>query len=68
MGLVNLQTVAKALADKSGRNNILVNVIGGVTFAAAVGVIALLLYNLPNMLQLADKVTSSPLVTQSGQR
>ena len=68
MGLVNLQTVAKALADKSGRNNLLVNVIGGVTFAAAVGVIALLLYNLPNMMQLADKVTSNPPATQSGQR
>ncbi len=68
MGLVNLQTVAKALADKSGRNNLLVNIIGGVTFAAAVGVIVLLLYNLPNMVQLADKVTSNPPATQSEQR
>lgn len=68
MGLVNLQTVAKALADKSGRQNVLVNIIGGVTFAAAVGVIVLLLYNLPNMMQLANKVTSNPPVTHSGQR
>ena len=68
MGLVNLPTVAKALADKSGRHNALVNIIGGVTFAAAVGVIALLLYNLPNMMQLADKVTSRAPVTHSTQQ
>ena len=46
----------------------LVNLIAGITFAAAIGVIALLLYNLPNMVQLADKVTAGLQTTVSEQR
>ena len=57
LGLVNLQDVANALAEKSNRNNLLINIISGATLAAAVAMIALLLYNLPNMVQLAGTVT-----------
>ncbi|MCP3868188.1 MAG: CBS domain-containing protein [Gammaproteobacteria bacterium] len=68
MGLVNLREVANSLAEKSHRDNTLVNIIGGVTFAAAIGVIILLLYNLPNMMQLAGKVTGKHQATELSNR
>lgn len=54
LGLINLQDVANALAEKSKGNNLLINCVSGVTLAAAIAMIALLLYNFPKMLQLAD--------------
>lgn len=57
LGLVNMQDVANALAVRSNRNNLLINIVSGVTLAAAVGMITLLLYNLPNMVQLAGTVS-----------
>jgi signal-transduction protein with cAMP-binding, CBS, and nucleotidyltransferase domain len=57
LGLVNLQDVANALAEKSKGKNLLINCISGVTLAAAIAMIALLLYNLPKMLQLANALS-----------
>lgn len=57
LGLVNLPDVANALAEKSSRSNFLINFVSGITLVAAIAMIALLLYNLPNMLQLAGTVS-----------
>jgi predicted transcriptional regulator len=59
LGLVKLTDMAHALAEdgRKGKDR-LVNAVGMVTLGAAVGVIVLLLTQLPSMLQLADRLTS----------
>jgi signal-transduction protein with cAMP-binding, CBS, and nucleotidyltransferase domain len=56
-GLVNLTDVAHALTDRSGRKDLVVNLFGAVTPAVAIGVIGLLISQLPQMLQLAQRVS-----------
>ncbi|MCB1856640.1 MAG: CBS domain-containing protein [Gammaproteobacteria bacterium] len=58
IGLVNLTDVAAALARNRKRNNTMVNLVAGLSLAAIIVVIALLLYNLPRILQLADRTMS----------
>ncbi len=58
-GLIKLEDMAHALADdgRKGKDRLL-NAVGMATIGAAVGVIILLLSQLPSMLQLADRVSS----------
>ena len=56
LGIVTLQSVAQELADHRSRKNTLVNLVGGVTLAAALALIALWLYQLPEMARLAMQV------------
>jgi len=59
-GLVKLTDMAHAMAEDGRRGNgWLLNAVGLATVGAAVGVIVLLLAQLPNMLQLADRVSSA---------
>jgi signal-transduction protein with cAMP-binding, CBS, and nucleotidyltransferase domain len=59
LGLVKLTDMAHALADDGRKGkDVLLNALGMATIAAAVGVIILLLSQLPSMLQLADRVSS----------
>jgi signal-transduction protein with cAMP-binding, CBS, and nucleotidyltransferase domain len=59
LGLVKLTDMAYALAEdgRKGKDR-LVNAVGMVTLGAAVGVVVLLLSQLPNMLELAGRVSS----------
>jgi signal-transduction protein with cAMP-binding, CBS, and nucleotidyltransferase domain len=58
-GLVKLTDMAHALAEDGRKGkDVLLNALGMATIGAAVGVIVLLLSQLPNMLQLAERVTS----------
>jgi signal-transduction protein with cAMP-binding, CBS, and nucleotidyltransferase domain len=50
LGLVKLTDLAYALASRGPQTNMLVNAIGGATMAVAVGVIVLLMIQLPNLL------------------
>jgi signal-transduction protein with cAMP-binding, CBS, and nucleotidyltransferase domain len=56
-GMVNLTDVANAMAEQRRGRNLLVNLVGGVTLTLAVGVIAMLAYQLPQMLELAQRVS-----------
>jgi signal-transduction protein with cAMP-binding, CBS, and nucleotidyltransferase domain len=56
LGIVTLQSVAQELADNRSRQNSVVNVVGGVTLVAALALIALWLYQLPDMARLAMQV------------
>ena len=56
-GMINLTDVANAMADQRRGRNLLVNIVGGVTLTLAVGVIAMLAYELPQMMQLAQRVS-----------
>jgi len=56
-GLVSLTDVAAAMAEQRRGRNLLVNVVGGVTLSVAIGVIVMLAYQLPQMLQLAQRVS-----------
>ena len=56
LGLVKLPDVANELAAHSVGKNFAVNVLGGITFMVAMGVIVMLLLQLPNMLALANRV------------
>lgn len=59
LGLVKLTDMAHALADDGRKGkDVLLNALGMATIGAAVGVIILLLSQLPSMLQLADRVSS----------
>lgn len=58
VGLVSLTDVAHAMAHKAGRKDLLVNTLGAITLAVIVGVIAMLLLQLPEMLQFAGRVTA----------
>jgi CBS domain-containing protein len=58
LGLVKLTDLAHALAQHGRkRKDTLINALGFATLAAAVGVIALLLLQLPDMLQLVERVS-----------
>jgi len=59
LGLVKLADLAHALAQQGRKGkDLLVNALGFATIGAAVGVIALLLLQLPDMLQLVDRVST----------
>lgn len=57
MGIVNLTDLAHALAQGPRGKDLVVNTLGVVTVAVAVGVIAVMLFQLPDMLQLADTLS-----------
>jgi signal-transduction protein with cAMP-binding, CBS, and nucleotidyltransferase domain len=59
LGLVKLTDIAHAMAEdvRRGKDRLL-NAVGLATVGAAVGMIVLLLAQLPNMLQFADRVSS----------
>jgi len=57
LGLVRLPDVANELAVHSTSKNFLVNLFGGITLAVTLGVIVMLLLQLPNMLDVVDRVT-----------
>ena len=56
LGLVTLQAVAQQLADHRSRSNFVVNLVGGATLVAALTVIFLWIYQLPEMARLALQV------------
>lgn len=56
LGIVTLQSVAQELADHRSRKNTVVNFVGGVTVVAALCLIALWLYQLPDMARIAMQV------------
>lgn len=56
-GMLSLPDVASALAEKGHGKDLLVNAFGAVTFVVALGVIAMLIYQLPAVMQLAGRVT-----------
>ena len=59
VGLVKLADLAHALAENGRKGkDVLVNAVGMATIGAALGVIVLLLSQLPSMLQLAGRVSS----------
>ena len=56
-GIVSVTDVASAMAEQRRGKNLLVNLVGGVTLTVALGVIAMLAYQLPQMLELAQRVS-----------
>jgi CBS domain-containing protein len=56
-GLVKLTDVAHAMADRWGSKDLVVNLFGAVTLMVAISVIAVMFYQLPDMLRLAEQVT-----------
>lgn len=58
-GMVKLRDVANVLAEQHGNKDILVNLFGGVTLLLVVSVIGMLIYLLPDMLDLAQRVTNN---------
>lgn len=56
MGLVHITDLAHALAKRRRRKDLLVNIVATVTLAVAIGVIVLLVYELPDMVRLAEDV------------
>lgn len=56
LGIVTMQSVAQELADDRGRNNTVVNFVGGTTLVAALCLIALWIYQLPEMARIALQV------------
>ena len=57
LGLIRLPEVANELALHSTSKNFMVNLFGGITLAVTLGVIVMLLMQLPNMLDVVDRVT-----------
>lgn len=57
LGMVRLPDVANALAVQSAGKDFMVNLFGGVTLVVTLGVIVMLLLQLPNMLDVVDRVT-----------
>lgn len=53
LGIVKLRDLAGAMAARSKASDLLVNTVGAITAAVAVGVIAMLLFQLPDMFQIA---------------
>lgn len=53
-GMVKLPDVANALAKAAPAKNLAVNLVAGLTLMVALGLIGLLLYQLPEMISLAD--------------
>ena len=60
VGLVLLTDVAHKMAERDRGKDFLVNALGTVTLAVAVFVIVMLLFQLPEMLQFAERVTTRP--------
>jgi len=56
LGIVTLQSVAQELAGHRTRNNMVVNLVGGATLVAALCLIALWIYQLPDMARIAMQV------------
>ena len=56
VGLVNLPELASAVAESGGGRDVLVNILGGITFAVALGVIGMLILQIPEILQLVESV------------
>jgi hypothetical protein len=57
VGIVNLTDLAHALAQGPRGKDLVVNTMGLVTAVVAVGVIAVMLFQLPDMLQLAGTLS-----------
>ena len=57
VGLVKLTDIAHAMANSPGGKDLLVNALGALTLVAAIGVVALLLFQLPSMIDLVEHVT-----------
>ena len=57
-GLVNLTDVAHAMAERRRGKDFVVNALGAITLVVAIGVIVVLLLQLPDMLQVAERVTA----------
>jgi len=55
-GVVTMPGIARAMANKDGRANVLINVFGGVTMLVTFVVIGLGLYQLPQMARIAMAV------------
>jgi signal-transduction protein with cAMP-binding, CBS, and nucleotidyltransferase domain len=55
-GLVTLPKIAQAMAEKHGRKNTLLNIVGGITLMATLAVIGLWIYQFPEMLRIASAV------------
>jgi signal-transduction protein with cAMP-binding, CBS, and nucleotidyltransferase domain len=53
LGLVHITDLAHAMADKRRRKDFLVNALGALTLAVALGVIAMLVYEFPDVQRLA---------------
>ena len=53
LGLVALRDIAPAVADRGSRRNFFVNLVGTITFVVIIAVILMLIYNLPEMMDLA---------------
>jgi CBS domain-containing protein len=56
VGLVHITDLAHALADQGRRRDLLVNVVGTVTLAVAIGVIVMLLSEFPHVMHIAEGV------------
>ncbi len=59
LGLVSLPNVAYALAEQTGGKNLLANVLVGIALLVAVSVIAMLVYLLPGMIEVAGQATGT---------
>jgi signal-transduction protein with cAMP-binding, CBS, and nucleotidyltransferase domain len=57
LGLVKLSDLAYAMASRGPQTNVFVNVLGAATFAVAVGVIAMLLLQLPALVNFTGLVS-----------
>ncbi len=57
LGLIELQDVAHGIANEGGRKNWLPNLIVGLTLMLVFGVIILLIFQLPEMLNIAKRVS-----------
>ncbi len=57
-GMLNLSDVASAMAERGGKKDLVVNLFGAITVAVAIGVIVLLILQLPAMLELVERVSS----------
>jgi CBS domain-containing protein len=53
-GLINISTIAHAMAEHQGLKNMLVNLVGGLTLAVVLLVIIMLIAVFPDMLQVAE--------------
>lgn len=54
-GLLNISTVAHALAENQSLKNVAVNLVGGITLTVVLAVIVMLIAILPNMLDIASQ-------------
>ena len=57
-GLVRMEDLAHRLATGAGQHSFLVNALGGLTLMLAIGVIVMLLWQLPAVLDVAQRVSS----------